>query len=275
MSSLEDARSAIPDAEALANFKQAARATWAAGDYPAVASRNIWDVGKRVVRHVGVRRGEDVIDVACGSGNAAIRAAQAGGNVVGVDLTPELFDAARELAEDSGVWVEWLRGDAEDLPFEDETFDVALSTFGCMFAPRHEVAAVELARVLRPDGRMAVTAWSPEGAVGDMFRMLSGFLPSPPDFAQPPILWGDEEYVRDIFEGIGMDLSFRRETVQEPPFASEEEALDFWTTKFGPVISAMRFAEEQGTWPELREQLADHLMRREPLEYLVILGRKR
>src|SRR4051812_49119265 len=117
----------------LEHVKQGARATWAAGDYAAIASRTLWPVGERVVQRIGVAAGEQVVDVACGTGNAAIRAAQAGGYVVGVDLTPELFDAGRRLAAEAGVEIEWIEGDAEDLPVDDGRFDVALSVFGCMF----------------------------------------------------------------------------------------------------------------------------------------------
>ncbi|MBK5230086.1 MAG: methyltransferase domain-containing protein, partial [Thermoleophilia bacterium] len=121
------------DTAAVDGFKQGVRQMWASGDYPGVAERNIWDVGARLVRHVGVHRGDDVLDVACGSGNVAIRAAQAGVNVVGLDLTPELFGRACELADEAGVRVEWLEGDAEALPFGDDSFDAVFSSFGCMF----------------------------------------------------------------------------------------------------------------------------------------------
>src|SRR6266568_4270207 len=156
----------------LAKLKQGARATWAAGDFPAIAKLTLWEVGPRIVGAVGVAPGEDVLDVACGTGNAALRAAQAGGRVVGVDLTPELFDAGRRLAADAGVEVEWVHGDAEELPFEDQSFDIVLSTFGVMFAPRHAVAAAELTRVLRPGGRIGLCAWTPEGIQGEFFRAL-------------------------------------------------------------------------------------------------------
>jgi len=138
------------DPAALANYKQFAHETWASGDFPEIARRGLWGVGEHIVERVGVGAGERVLDVACGTGNAAIRAAQAGGRVVGLDLTPELFDAGRALAADAGVEVEWIEGDAEALPFEDQSFDVVFSTFGTMFAPRHQVAAAELARVLKP-----------------------------------------------------------------------------------------------------------------------------
>src|SRR5215212_6840043 len=154
----------------LAEMKQRTRAAWAAGDFPSIARRQIWDVGERIVQRVGVGRDEDVLDVACGTGNAALRAAQAGGRVVGSDLTPELFDAGRALAAEAGVEIEWVEADAEALPFEDERFDVVLSVFGCMFAPRHEVAAHEIARVLRRGGRFGICSWTPEGEMGAFFR---------------------------------------------------------------------------------------------------------
>jgi SAM-dependent methyltransferase len=179
----------------LDQIKQGARATWAAGDYPAIAQRQLWPVGARVVRRVAVAPGEDVIDVACGTGNAAPRAAAAGGHVVGFDLTPELLQAGRELAAEAQVEIEWLEGNAEALPVPDESFDVAVSVFGCMFAPRHRVAAAELARVLRPGGRLCVTAWTPQGSMGEFFRTIGAYLPRPPP-AEPPLCWGAEDHVR-------------------------------------------------------------------------------
>ena len=128
----------------LDQMKQGARATWAAGDYPAIAQRQLWPIGERIVRRIGVAPGDDVLDVACGTGNAALRAAQAGGRVVGVDLTPELLEVGRRLAGEAGVEIEFLEGDAEALPVADASFDVVVSVMGCMFAPRHRVAAAEL-----------------------------------------------------------------------------------------------------------------------------------
>ena len=150
----------------LTDFKQATRAMWAAGDYARFAPL-VAEVGERLVRRAGVRPGDAVLDVACGTGNVAIPAARAGGRVTGVDLTPEHFPAARSRASAAGVAVDWVEGDAEALPFEDDSFDVVLSSFGCMFAPRHAVAAAELARVLRPGGRLGVSAFTDGGAGGD------------------------------------------------------------------------------------------------------------
>jgi SAM-dependent methyltransferase len=258
----------------LTRIKQGARASWAAGDFPEVARRQLWDVGPRIVAAVGVVPGDDVLDVACGTGNAAIRAAQAGGRVTGVDLTPELFDAGRREAAQAGVELDWVEGDAEELRFADGSFDVVLSTFGCMFAPRHAVAAAELVRILRPGGRLGVTAWTPEGGMGTFFKTVGAFMPPPPPVAQPPLLWGSEDHVRKLFAGTGLDLDFRRESVNPQPFASGDEAFDWMTTRFGPVIMARAMLEQSGRWDEFRAALLPLLAENAPVEYLVILGRK-
>jgi SAM-dependent methyltransferase len=264
----------ITDPASLAEFKQRTRATWAAGDFPEVARRELWDVGERIVRRVGIGMGEHVLDVACGTGNAAIRAAQAGGQVTGVDLTPELFDAGRRLADAAGITVDWVEGDAEALPFEDESFDVVLSTFGCMFAPRHEVAAAELGRVLRTGGRLGLCNWTPGGIQGEFFRTIGAHAPALPSFAQPSLLWGTPDHVEKLFAGSGVQLEFDRETVHGATYDSGDDALDFFSTNFGPLMMMRGMLESNGTWAEVREELAKIYARNEPAEYLVVLGRK-
>jgi SAM-dependent methyltransferase len=260
--------------DALDQMKQGARAAWAAGDYPAIAERTLWPVGERVVRRLAVAAGEDVLDVACGTGNAAIRAAQAGGRVVGVDLTPELFVAGRRLATAAGVQIDWVEGDAEALPVGDESFDVVTSVFGCMFAPRHRVAATELARVLRPGGRLCVTAWTPEGDMGRFFQALAGYMPPPPASAEPPLLWGTEDHVRALFEDTGIELEFARETLAPPEFDSLEEEIEYTTTKSGPLVLARRMLEPQGRWEALLDDYRRLADARSAAEYLVIVGRR-
>jgi SAM-dependent methyltransferase len=230
----------------------AARAMWAAGDYDAIASL-IWDVGGRIVRRLGVRPGEDVLDVACGTGNAAIPAAQAGGRVVGIDLTPELFAAARNRAASARVVIDWIEGDAEALPFADARFDVVISTFGVMFAPDHETAAAELVRVLRPGGRLGLCSWTPEGNVGEFFALIAAHVPPPPGL--PPTLWGSEDHVRDLFARAGLDLSFERE-LATLRFDSIEQAVALYETKFGPVVKARELLEPTGRWAAMRDDLA-------------------
>jgi len=258
----------------LATIKQGARATWAAGDFPAIAERQLWPVGRRLVDRIGVRPGEEILDVACGTGNAAIRAAEDGARVVGLDLTPELFDAGRRLAREAGVEVEWVQGDAEELPFAEQSFDVVLSTFGCMFAPRHRVAALELARVLRPGGRLGITTWTPDGGTGELFRTVGNYLPPPPPLVEPPIQWGSEDHVHELFDDTGIELEFERDALAQIPFDSTEEAIEFTTTKFGPMIMARQLTEAAGRWPELRGELVELFERDDPLEYLVVVGRK-
>jgi SAM-dependent methyltransferase len=259
----------------LDQMKQGVRATWAAGDYAAIAEKTLWPIGEQIVRRIGVAPGDDVLDVACGTGNAAIRAARAGGRVVGVDLTPELFEAGRRLAAAAGVSVEWVEGDAEALPVDDASFDVVVSVFGCMFAPRHRVTAAELARVLRPGGRLCVAAWAPDGPMGEFFRTIGAYLPPPPPFAEPPLAWGDEDHVRELFAGTGVELAFAREQAQAPEFDSVDEEIEFTTSKFGPLIMARRMLEPQGRWAALLDDMRRLIERRDgPAEYLVIMGHR-
>ena len=268
-----DGLNAVALAE-LARLKQGARATWAAGDYQAVAERQVWEVGARLVQRIAIGQGEAVLDVGCGTGNAALRAAQAGGNVVGVDLTPELLETGRRLAAAAGVEIEWRRGDAEDLPCPDAAFDVVLSTFGCMFAPRHAVAAGELARVLRPGGRLALTTWTPEGAMGELFATVSAYLPFPSALAEPPILWGSETHVVELFDGTDIDIEFERDLVSPARLGTPEATVDFLASTFGPLIMARQLTEASRDWPQLRRNLAALYERNEPFEYLIVIGHK-
>jgi ubiquinone/menaquinone biosynthesis C-methylase UbiE len=261
--------------EELARLKDAARHVWAAGDYPEIARRTLWPVGERIVERLAVRPGEDVLDVACGTGNAALRAAHAGARVVGVDITPELLEAGRSLAAAEGVEVQWVEGDAEALPLAGDSFDVVVSTFGCMFAPRHAVTAREIARVLRPGGRLGICAWTPEGAMGRFFARMAAFGPPPSPLAEPPVLWGSEPHVTSLFAGTGIELAFARETLDPPEFESTDAALEFLSSKFGPVAMARRATEAAGRGAELEAELRAFLEAGEPGEYLVATGRMR
>lgn len=265
--------------ELLAQYKESARDTWSTGDYDAMLrEEGLYESGPRLVRTVAVQAGEDVLDVACGTGNTTIPAAEAGARVTGLDLTPVMLAVARERAGDREI--EWVEGDAEDLPFPAERFDVVLSTFGCMFAPRHEVVADEIARVLRPGGRIGLCAWTPEGAIGEFFRMVGKYVPPAPEFVDPPLAWGDEDHVRELFEGTGIKLGFSRE-LAGLHHESPEAAADCYGTKFGPVMLARQAMGDR--WPALRADLIDLFTRDGspsgtgvvlPSEYLVIQGRK-
>ena len=198
--------------------------------------------------------GDDVLDVATGTGNVAIVCAQRGAKVTGLDLTPELFEAARSRAAEAGVDIEWVEGDAEELPYEDGSFDKVLSTFGTMFAPRHEQAAAELVRVTRPGGTIAVAAWTPDGGNGQMFKTVASHMPAPPPDFRPPTLWGDEQHVRGLFEPHGVDLDFeRRNVVFEAE--SPEAWLEYNERVLGPMVLARAGLEPQGKWDALHDDL--------------------
>jgi SAM-dependent methyltransferase len=232
-------------------FKERQRSVWAAGDY-ATLSEYISDVGELVVARTGVEAGMRVLDVACGTGNAALPAAREGAQVTGLDLVPELLDGGRRKATAAGVEIDWVEGDAEELPFEDGAFDRVFSTFGHMFAPRHRQTADEMARVCRQGGVIGICCWTPEGTVGDIFRASASYMPPPPDFASPPILWGTEEHVREMFGSVATELEFERHknTVE---WESIEGFADFFMDRFGPMVTARQMLGER--FGELRKKV--------------------
>jgi SAM-dependent methyltransferase len=259
-------------------FKEMQRAVWSAGDYPALSER-IADVGELAVDRAGVAPGMRVLDVACGPGNAAIPAARAGAEVTGLDLVPDLLEHGREKAEAAGLHIEWVEGDAEELPFEDDSFDRVLSTFGHMFAPRHRRTAEEMARVCRPGGAIVTTTWVAEGTVGIVFGRMAPYMPPPPDFAQPPILWGSEDYVRELFAGVATGFEFERHSA-----TIEAESMEAWESffleRFGPMVTARQMLGER--FAELRERVievweeaneADDGTLRLPQEYILSIVR--
>jgi SAM-dependent methyltransferase len=259
-------------------FKQVQRAVWDAGDYGALTPY-IADVGERVVARAGVEADMSVLDVACGTGNAALPAARAGARVTGLDLVPKLLDGGREKAAAAGVEVEWVEGDAEELPFADGTFDRVLSTFGHMFAPRHQQVAGEMARVCRGGGAIAVCCWTPEGTVGELFEVSASYMPPPPDFASPPILWGTEGHVREMFAEVATDFEFERHSATIE-WESTDSWADFFIDRFGPMVTAREMLGDRFT--ELRDQsiavweaanLADDGSLRLPQEYLLSVVR--
>jgi SAM-dependent methyltransferase len=234
------------------------RAMWASGDYPTLASDLIWDLGPRVVAAADVRPGERVLDIAAGSGNAAIPAALRGASVVASDLAPELFEAGRRLATEAGAELEWREADAEALPFPDDAFDVALSTVGIMFAPHHERAADELVRVTRSGGRIALISWTPEGFIGQMFKTMKPFAPPLPEGAQPAPLWGDEQHVRDLLGDRVTDVRAVRDTVAVDRFDDAEAFRDYFKHHYGPTIAVYnRIADDSEQVAALDSALAD------------------
>ena len=234
------------------------RAMWASGDYPTLASDLIWELGPRAVAAADVRPGERVLDVAAGSGNAAIPAALRGAMVVATDLAPELFDVGRRLATEAGAELEWREADAEALPFADDSFDAVLSTVGVMFAPHHQVAADELLRVTKPGGRLALINWTPQGFIGRMFATMKPFAAPLPEGAQPAPLWGDEQHVRDLFGDRVTDVTAERQTVEIDRFDTGEEFRDYFKHHYGPTIAVYnRIADDPEQVRALDTALAD------------------
>lgn len=249
---------ASPKAEADRALKTKHRAMWASGDYPALASDLIWELGPRLVAAAGVRPGERVLDVAAGTGNAAIRAALRGATVVASDLTPELFDVGRRTATEAGAELEWREADAEALPFDDDEFDVVLSCIGVMFAPHHEPAADELVRVTKPAGRIALLSWTPEGFIGQLFKTMKPFAAPPPEGAKPAPLWGDEQHVRELLGDRVTDVSAERQTLVVDRFDTGEAFRDYFKSHYGPTIAVYnRIADDPEQVRALDEALAE------------------
>jgi SAM-dependent methyltransferase len=240
MSSTEQVASTT-EQDADRELKAKHRALWASGDYPAVAAELIAELGPELVRASGVRPGDRVLDVAAGSGNAAIPAAAAGAIVTASDLTPELFDAGRAIAAERSLELEWVEADAEAMPFADNSFDVVLSCVGAMFAPHHQATADELVRVVRPGGTIAMINWTPEGFIGNLFATLKPYAPPPPPGAGPPPLWGNEDHVRGLFGDRVGDLTLRRQTVVLDHCAEPTEFREYWKRNYGPTIAAYKF----------------------------------
>jgi len=189
----------------------------------------------RLVRFASVRGGQKILDVACGTGVVAITAARAGATASGIDLTPELLERARENSRIAGVDVDWREGDVEKLPFNDGSFDVVLSQFGHIFAPRPTVAVAEMLRVLKPGGTIAFSTWPPELFTGRMFRLVAGYMPPPPPGVSPPTQWGDESMIRERLGTAVRDVTFERDTMQVPALSPHHfRALTERTA--GPVI---------------------------------------
>jgi SAM-dependent methyltransferase len=218
-------------------LKAGHRAMWASGDYPAVAATIDDAPPAALLARLPDLAGRDVLDVATGSGNLALRQAAAGARVTGLDLVDELLDVARARAAATGLDVDWVAGDAEELPFADASFDVVTSIFGIQFAPRHAQTADELVRVLRPGGTLGLVNWTPGGLVGQMFGVLGRHLPAPPSFASPPPKWGDPEHVAALLGDRVTDLTVTP-GVNPWRFRSLDAFATFFEDHYGPTLTA-------------------------------------
>lgn len=264
-------------------LKQRHRSMWASGNYPKLAEEVIAELGPTLADAV-VQRGDRVLDIGAGSGNASIPAALAGAEVTASDLTPELFDRGRELAAEQGVDLDWVTADAELLPFKDGEFDTVLSCVGIMFAPHHPAAAGELLRVTRSGGRIGLLNWTPQGFIGRMFATMKPFAPAPPPGAQPAPLWGDEQHVRGLLNDEVVDVTAQKRDLVVDAFASPAEFRDYFKSFYGPTISTYRhISDDAAKVAELDaalEQLAADATEPGPgfrmrWEYLLLTARKR
>jgi ubiquinone/menaquinone biosynthesis C-methylase UbiE len=239
------------------------RAIWASGDYADVADRLLPDLGALLVGAAGVRAGSRVLDVAAGAGNVAIAAAAgAGANVVALDVTPELLQAGRRVADRRGVTLDWVEGDAAHLPFADATFDTVLSCVGVMFVPDHQRAASEILRVCRPGGTIGLLSWTPEGFIGELFRTMAPFAPPPSPGAQSPALWGRESHVLRLFGDDVTHVRSRKGVVRNDSFERPLEYREYMKAVYGPTITTYLHAEENGDVEELDAAFGDLCERR-------------
>jgi SAM-dependent methyltransferase len=264
-----------------AELKARHRAMWASGDYPSMVETWLLPLGPRLVGASGIAAGMQILDVAAGTGNASLPAARAGAEVTASDLTPELLEAGQRRADAAGLALTWVEADAEHLPFEDASFDVVISAIGVMFAPHHEQAASELARVCRPGGTIGLLSWTPEGMIGALLRTIGPFAPPPAPGAQPPPLWGSEAHLTELF-GSGVDFGApRRDVLEVTAFERPRDFGEHFKARYGPTIAALANARRNGRDAELEtalDQFCDDWDRGTPgrarfeLEYLLAVG---
>lgn len=261
---------------AFEELKQMQGVMWGAGNFDEVAD-TIDDVHHMVVERLNPAPGERYLDIACGTGRVCELAATAGSTVVGIDLAPHLIEVAKHRAEQRGLRIDYRVGDAEQLDVADGAFDAVSSTFGLMFAPTQEAVASELARVTRPGGRIALANWTPEGRIGQMFRIQGSYAPVPPP--SNPLLWGTEERCRELL-GDDFDLTFERQ-INRWEYESGAWAWDYMATRFGPTVTLLEMLPQDRA-DGLRDDLVafgesarqgDRIV--DDREYLLVLGTRK
>jgi 2-polyprenyl-3-methyl-5-hydroxy-6-metoxy-1,4-benzoquinol methylase len=239
----------------LATVKARQKATWESGDFGQIA-RSIENFAEEFMAQLPLRTGRQVLDVACGTGNLAVIAARHGCAVSGIDIAANLIAQARARATAAGLNIEFTEGDAEALPFEGESFDLAVSMFGVMFTPQPTTAAAELRRVTRPGGQIALANWTPEGFIGKMFGVFKAHLPPPPAGVPSPMAWGSEPAVRERLQPGFTDVRLTRRTaMMRYPFPPAE-TVEFFRTHYGPTLRAFESLPATGQ-AALRRDLVD------------------
>lgn len=229
-----------PDYEGI---KTRQRATWSAGDFGRIGV-TLQIVGEELCEAVNLAAGESVVDVAAGNGNASLAAARRFAEVTSTDYVPSLLEQGKTRAAADGLPITFQVADAERLPFPDESFDVALSTFGVMFAPDQERAAAELVRVVRPGGRIGLASWTPEGFLGALFRVISTFVPPPPG-VRSPMSWGSEPRIMELFGGRVWGVHTARKAYAFR-YRSAEHWVEYFRAYYGPTHKAFAALDESG-----------------------------
>lgn len=244
----------VPDYAAI---KQRQQATWASGDF-AIIGVTLQIVGESLAEAADIRAGERVIDIAAGNGNATLAAARRFARVTSTDYVPALLDKGRARAAAEGLNIDFREADAEALPFYDDSFDVALSTFGVMFTPDHMRCAGEMLRVVRGGGRIGIASWTPEGFIGQLFKTVGRFVP-PPSGLVSPAMWGKEDYLRQLF---GRDAA----SIRAQPrifnfrYASPAHMIQVFRDYYGPVHKAFA-ALDQGAQQAMEREITALLER--------------
>src|ERR1700693_6323757 len=232
---------AMPQMEQL---KKNMKAAWMAGDFGQIAKYNEEEAAQ-FIKRLEIRRGSDVLGVACGTGDTAILAAREGANVIGVDIATNLLEQARARAASEGLKAEFREGDAEALPFGVAEFDAVISMFGAMFAPRPDLVATELTRVCRVDGFIAMANWTPTGFVGKNFAINARYLP-PPENLEAPVLWGKEEVITERFSKVGWKAETTRRQMEFKYPHSAAEVVKLFREYFGPTKVAFSRLDPTG-----------------------------
>ncbi|MFD3704387.1 class I SAM-dependent methyltransferase [Nocardia sp. NPDC058658] len=235
--------------------------TWGVGEYP-LMGRFLEPVAVAAVDAAAVVRGDRVVDIATGTGNVALLAAERGGRVVGVDFEAALLRVAEERADATGVEIGWLCGDLEALPLPGQSADVVVSVFGVMYATDHGIAARELARVAAPGARVVLASWVPGSVLPAMGQILSGYLPPPPASSGPPSRWGDPVALTGLLEPHGLRLTATSTSRITLPFTSSEDAADFLIRTAGHVVSEQDRLTSEGRWDALRQDLCGFVEQR-------------
>lgn len=243
----------------IAGIKANMRKAWMAGDFGVIA-RYAEESEEAFVARLPIKSGTKLLDVACGTGNTAVPAAKAGANVIGVDIASNLIEQARKRAQQQGVKAEFQEGDAEQLAFPDASFDIVISVFGAMFAPRPERVAAEFLRVCKPGGLIAMGNWTPNGFIGQMFRISAKHVPPPPG-VPPPSLWGDENVVRERFGTGAREIRCTPVMCDFKYPMSPREVVQLFRDYFGPTqvaFSKLDAAGQQALASDLEKHWAAH-----------------